>query len=59
MDLVISTLQQSEMPIEEASELAAAARQFALTLFPDKAQTYDLLYRPRIQRVMNEKYRIM
>jgi hypothetical protein len=59
MDLVISTLQQTEMPIEEASELVAATRRFALALFPDKGDTFDLIYRPRLQRVLAEKYNIM
>lgn len=59
MDLVMSTLEQTEMPIEEASELVAATRRFALTLFPDKAATFDLIYRPRLQRLLAEKYKIM
>ncbi|HZT70007.1 MAG TPA: hypothetical protein VFC10_09730 [Terriglobia bacterium] len=59
MDLVISTLQQTDMPVEEASELVAATRQFALTLFPDKGHTFDLLYRPRLQRILSEKYNII
>lgn len=59
MDLVTSTLQQSEMPVEEASELVAATRRFALNLFPDKGHTFDLIYRPRLQRILTEKYRII
>ena len=38
----------SEASVEEASELVAATRQFALDLFPDKGHTFDLLYRPRL-----------
>jgi len=59
MDLVMSTLRQEEMPIEEASELVASTRQFALKLFPDKGHTFDLIYRPRLQRILSEKYRII
>lgn len=59
MDLVMSTLQQTDMPVEEASELVAATRQFALSLFPDKGHTFDLIYRPRLQRVLSEKYKII
>jgi len=36
-----------------------ATRQYALRLFPDKEQTYDLIYRPRFQRLMAEKYLIV
>ncbi|HEX5411452.1 MAG TPA: hypothetical protein VFZ27_06280 [Terriglobia bacterium] len=59
MDLVTSTLQQEDMPVEQASELIAATRQFALTLFPDKGHTFDLIYRPRLQRIFAEKYRVI
>jgi hypothetical protein len=59
MDLVTSTLQQEDIPVEEASELVAATRRFALNLFPDKSHTFDLIYRPRLQRIMAEKYKII
>lgn len=58
-DLVLNVLRQSDMPVEEASELVAATRQFALNLFPDKASTYDLIYQSRFQRVLAEKYRMV
>jgi hypothetical protein len=59
MELVTSTLEQEDMPIEEASEMVAATRQFALNLFPDKGHTFDLIYRPRLQRILAEKYKII
>ena len=57
--LVMSTLRQSELPVEEAAELVAATRRFALTLFPDKEDAYDLIYAPRFQRLLAEKYYIV
>jgi hypothetical protein len=59
MDLVTSTLQQEDIPIEEASEMVAATRQYALKLFPDKGHTFDLIYRPRLQRILADKYKII
>jgi hypothetical protein len=59
VDLVTSVLYQSEIPLPEAQELVAATRQFALRLFPDKEQTYDLIYQSRFDRVLREKYRIV
>jgi hypothetical protein len=59
VDLVTSTLWQTELPIEEASEMVAATRRFALLLFPDKGKTFDLIYRPRFQRILAEKYKIV
>jgi hypothetical protein len=46
------------MPVEEASELIASARKTALTMFPGKELAYDLIYRPRFQRLMTEKYNL-
>jgi hypothetical protein len=59
VDLVTNLLWQSDdMPADEAAELIAATRQFALKLFPDKEQTYDLIYQSRFRRLMAEKYRL-
>lgn len=59
IDLVTSVLYQSDVSIEEASELIATTRRFALRLFPGREQTYDLLYKPRFQRLMSEKFRVL
>jgi hypothetical protein len=59
MTMVTSVISQDpQMTVEEASELAASARRAALALFPDKELAYDLIYRPRLQRVMNERFRM-
>jgi hypothetical protein len=57
--LVMNVIRQSDLPVEEAQELVADTRAFALRLFPDKAQVYDLIYQPRFQRLLSEKYRII
>ncbi len=59
MSMVMSTISQDDrMPVEKASELIASARKAALRMFPGKESTYDLLYRPRFQRLMREKYNL-
>ncbi len=58
VNLVLSVLRQSDMPLEEAQELVAASRQFALNLFPDKGSTYDLIYQPKFKRLLAEKYKL-
>ena len=59
VSLVISVISQSQtMPVEEASEMVAATKRAALAMFPDKEFTYDLIYKPRLQRLLNEKYGI-
>ena len=59
VDLVMNAIGQTDMPVEEAAQLVAATRQYALRLFPDKEQTYDLIYRPRFQRLLAEKYTLI
>ena len=56
--LALSIIAQGSLPFEEAQELSAATKRVALTLFPDKEATYDLIYRPKFQRSMNEVYRL-
>lgn len=59
MSMVMQVLsEQSDLSIEEASELVASSRRAALALFPGKELAYDLLYKPRLQRLMNERFRL-
>ena len=59
MALVMNVIRQNDaMTVEEASELVASARRAALHIFPGKELAYDLIYRPRFQRLMAEKYRL-
>lgn len=59
VNLVMSVISQGNLSVEEASELVASTKRAALTLFPDKELAYDLIYKPRLQRLMVEKYRIL
>lgn len=59
VDLVTSVLWQSDLPIEEAAAMVAQTRRFALSLFPDKGDTYDLIYQPRFKRILAEKYSLV
>jgi hypothetical protein len=59
ISMVMSVISQDpSLTIEEASALAANAKRAALAMFPDKELAYDLLYKPRLQRLMNERYRL-
>ena len=60
MDLVMQTIaQDSSLSIDEASQMIADARSAALAMFPGKELAYDLIWRPRFQRLMRERFRIM
>jgi hypothetical protein len=57
--MVVSVISQDpKLTVEEASELAANAKRAALALFPDKEFAYDIIYKPRLQRLMNERFRL-
>jgi len=59
MSMVTSVISQDPgLTVEEASELAAGAKRAALAMFPDKELAYDILYKPRLQRIMRERYRL-
>jgi hypothetical protein len=59
MSMVMSVISQDpDLTVEEASELVANAKRAALTMFPDKEFAYDILYKPRLQRLMAERFRL-
>ena len=59
MNMVMSVLcQDEELTLEEAAELAANTKRAALAMFPDKELAYDLIYRPRLERLINDRFRL-
>ncbi len=59
ISMVMSVIgQDPNLTIEEASELAAGTKQAALAMFPDKELAYDLIYKPRLQRLIRERFRL-
>lgn len=59
MSMVMSVIgQDPNLTLEEASELVAGAKRAALAMFPDKELAYDILYRPRLRRLMNERFHL-
>jgi len=55
VDLACSMLAQSELTQVEMINLIRATRFTVLQLFPDKDSTFDLIYKPRLERIMNER----
>ena len=59
MDMVMSVISQdANLTVEEAAEMVANTRRAALAMFPDKEFAFDLIYKPRLQRLMRERFRI-
>jgi len=60
ISMVMSVIgQDPNLTLEEASELAAGAKRAALAMFPDKELAYDILYKPRLQRLIRERFNVV
>lgn len=59
MNMVMQVIaQDSSLSVEEASEMVADTRKAALAMFPDKELAFNIIYWPRLQRLMRERYRM-
>jgi hypothetical protein len=58
MDLAAILLWEIDLTLAEAQGIVNHAKHTALQLFPDKEETFDLIYGPRFRRILAEKYRL-
>lgn len=59
MNMVIQVIaQDSTLTVDEASQMIGDSRKAALAMFPGKELAYDLIWKPRFQRLMRERFRI-
>ncbi len=59
MNMVIQVIaQDSSLTIDEAAQMIGDSRKAALAMFPGKELAYDLIWKPRFQRLMRERFRI-
>ena len=58
VDFSLAYLAQTKIPLEEAQAVVAGVKKQALHLFPEKEKTFDLIYLPRFQRMLRDKYRL-
>src|ERR1700736_4448319 len=60
MNMVMQVINQdASLTIDDAAQMIADSRKAALAMFPGKELAYDLIWRPRFQRLMRERFRIM
>ena len=57
VDLSILSIQQDDLFIEEALERVEDVKRAACSLFPGKEEAFELIYRPRFKRVIEERFR--
>lgn len=58
VDFSLAYLAQTKLPLEEAQAVVNGVKKQALRLFPDKEETFDLIYLPRFRRLLREKYHL-
>ncbi|MGH7886592.1 MAG: hypothetical protein ACREPG_01920 [Candidatus Binatia bacterium] len=58
MDVAVVLLWRVDLTLEEAQDVVNHAKHTALQLFPDKEETFDLIYGPRFRRILVEKYHL-
>jgi hypothetical protein len=56
VDFSILSIQQEDLLLEEALERVEDVKRAACGLFPGKEETFELIYRPRFHRVIQEKF---
>jgi hypothetical protein len=56
VDFSILSIQQSDLSQEEALKLVEDVKRAACNLFPGKEETFELIYRPRFNRVIQERF---
>ena len=56
IDLSLSLLMQADLTLREAVNVVENAKKAALALFPDKGEVFDLVYAPRLKRVIRDRF---
>jgi hypothetical protein len=57
INMVSSVISQDPaMTVEQAAEMVANTRRAALATFPGKELAFDLIYKPRLQRLTRERF---
>ena len=56
VDFSILSIQQNDLSLEEALKVVEDVKRVACNFFPGKEQAFELIYRPRFNRVIDEKF---
>jgi hypothetical protein len=56
VDFSILSIQQNDFSLEEALKVVEDVKRAACTFFPGKEETFELIYRPRFQRAIEERF---
>ncbi len=56
VDFSLRSIQQDDLLLKEALKVVEDVRRAACNLFPGKEETFELIYRPRFDRVIQERF---
>ena len=56
VDFSILSIQQDDLSREEAQKLVEDVKKAACNFFPGKEETFELIYRPRFKRVIEDRF---
>lgn len=56
VDFSLAFIAQTDVSLDEAQSVVQGVRRHAHSLFPDKEETFELIYTPRFRRLISEKY---
>jgi hypothetical protein len=56
VDLSLLSIQQGDLPLEEAVRTMEEVKRVALNLFPGKELAFEWIYRPRFERAIQERF---
>ena len=56
IDLVCAALYSESLTVDDALDLMNFARRKTIELFPDKETVFDLIYSPRLARIVAERF---
>jgi len=56
VDFSVLSIQQDDLLLQEALQLVEDVKKAVCNLFPGKEETFELIYRPRFNRVIQERF---
>ncbi len=58
VDFSVRSIQEEDLSFEEALKVVEDVKRTACRLFPGKEEVFELVYRPRFNRIIRNKYHI-
>ena len=56
VDFSVLSIQEGDVTLGEALKVVEDVKRVACTFFPGKEETFELIYRPRFNRVIQERF---